>query len=79
MFETIYWMMGLYEAEVEACPKSKRQKYLVLKQIKESHLKLKPVKSTKSKPILKKKKKISFSPIITYTQNSRKPPLPRII
>ncbi len=45
--------------EIEADPKSKRQKYLVCEQIKKSkNFKLKPIKSTEQK-----KKKITWSKI----------------
>ena len=50
MFENLFWALGYDEdqEEIEACPKSKSQKYLVLKQIRDSHIKL------KKRPIKKK-------------------------
>jgi hypothetical protein len=52
------WVFGYdIKEDIEADPKSKRQKYLVCEQIKKSKVRLKPIKKVVK---LKKKKDIVF-------------------
>lgn len=55
MFDSIWYFIGYEEAQVVAHPRQKHLKHNLMKQIRESHLKLKPANP---KSILKKKTKV---------------------